>query len=361
MTLADLKREDFTETFEAQGGHVLMEYMINTYYTPYASMAQAKAGRVKEYMPNSVIKQLDAEGLNRKHDELKRDLALVNESIAASPARFEAVLAKKQLSAADIEEVLAISKELFERYLFVDPLYWDSAYQRGTPEDKQNTALVQQYKNVIRDQFNPFFFGETSYLVRVLNTLGAQTDIQRADLEYYTPAELVALCGGARVPASDIAARKQAYIIHKDDTGAVTFLFGAQALVIIEQFDTKPDALDVITGKTAHTTGQVVRAKVRIVERDYTDTTVMQATMAAMEQGEVLVTQTTDPEMMPALRKASAAVTDIGGMLSHTAITARELNIPCIVDTKVGTRVLKTGDLVEVDATQGVVRILERV
>lgn len=78
--------------------------------------------------------------------------------------------------------------------------------------------------------------------------------------------------------------------------------------------------------------------------------------MEEMQLGDILVTQTTDPEMMPALRKASAAVTDIGGMLSHTAIVARELNIPCIVDTGFASKILKTGDMVEVDADKGIVR-----
>ncbi|MCI0566183.1 hypothetical protein L0Y46_03215 [bacterium] len=64
---------------------------------------------------------------------------------------------------------------------------------------------------------------------------------------------------------------------------------------------------------------------------------------------------------MLACQKASAIVTDIGGMLSHAAIVSRELNIPCIVGTKNASKILKNGDLVEVDADKGMVRILERV
>jgi pyruvate,water dikinase len=63
---------------------------------------------------------------------------------------------------------------------------------------------------------------------------------------------------------------------------------------------------------------------------------------------------------MPALRKAAAVVTDVGGMLSHAVITARELDIPCIVDTKNGSKVLKDGDVVEVDAGKGIVTILNK-
>ena len=63
---------------------------------------------------------------------------------------------------------------------------------------------------------------------------------------------------------------------------------------------------------------------------------------------------------MAAMRKSSAFVTDEGGIISHAAIIARELKIPCIVGTKTATKILKDGDLVEVDADNGVIRILKK-
>ena len=74
-----------------------------------------------------------------------------------------------------------------------------------------------------------------------------------------------------------------------------------------------------------------------------------------------MVAETTDPECMPGLLKAAAIVTDVGGLLSHAAIVARELNVPCVIATGNASKVLKTGDMVEVDANTGVVRILKRV
>ena len=59
-------------------------------------------------------------------------------------------------------------------------------------------------------------------------------------------------------------------------------------------------------------------------------------------------------------RKASAIVTNEGGITSHAAILAREYNIPCIVGTKIATQILKDGDMVEVDANSGLVRILKK-
>ena len=56
------------------------------------------------------------------------------------------------------------------------------------------------------------------------------------------------------------------------------------------------------------------------------------------------------------MHKAAAFVTDAGGILSHAAITAREMKKPCIIATQVATKIFKDGDKVEVDATKGVVR-----
>jgi phosphohistidine swiveling domain-containing protein len=79
-----------------------------------------------------------------------------------------------------------------------------------------------------------------------------------------------------------------------------------------------------------------------------------------MEEGEILVAGMTRPEYVPLMKKAKAIITNEGGITSHAAIIAREMKKPCIIGTKVATRVLHDGDLVEVDADNGVVRILER-
>ncbi len=93
--------------------------------------------------------------------------------------------------------------------------------------------------------------------------------------------------------------------------------------------------------------------KVRIVPFDMVERT----TLAA---GEVLVCDMTTPQYVPLMQQAVAIVTDRGGILAHAAIVARELGKPCIVGTKTATTFLHDGDLVEVDANSGVVKILEK-
>ncbi len=79
-----------------------------------------------------------------------------------------------------------------------------------------------------------------------------------------------------------------------------------------------------------------------------------------LKRGDILVAATTGPEIMAACQRAGAIVTDEGGITSHAAIVSRELNIPCIIGTKIATKVLKDGQLVEVDAEKGVVKIIRK-
>lgn len=69
--------------------------------------------------------------------------------------------------------------------------------------------------------------------------------------------------------------------------------------------------------------------------------------------GDVLVSYATNPELVSAMRKASAIVTDMGGLTCHAAIVARELDKPCVIGTKHATRVFKDGERVKVDADNG--------
>jgi pyruvate,water dikinase len=80
---------------------------------------------------------------------------------------------------------------------------------------------------------------------------------------------------------------------------------------------------------------------------------------ADFEPGHVLVCTTTDPGWAPLLSLAAGVVLDMGSMLSHGAIVARELGVPCVANTTDGTRTIPDGALVEVDGTNGVVRVLE--
>ncbi|MFH1111647.1 MAG: PEP-utilizing enzyme [Patescibacteria group bacterium] len=80
--------------------------------------------------------------------------------------------------------------------------------------------------------------------------------------------------------------------------------------------------------------------------------------LTKVKRGDIMIAITTHPDFVPAMRRAKAIVTDEGGITCHAAIISRELKKPCIIGTKIATKVLKDGDLVEVDAINGIVRKL---
>ncbi|HTY15213.1 MAG TPA: phosphoenolpyruvate synthase [Methanoregulaceae archaeon] len=85
-----------------------------------------------------------------------------------------------------------------------------------------------------------------------------------------------------------------------------------------------------------------------VIVRDAKDT-------SEVKEGDIMVTKMTNPDMVPAMRKVAAIVTDEGGMTCHAAIVSRELGTPAVVGTKKATAVLKPGQLVTVDGEKGFV------
>lgn len=79
-----------------------------------------------------------------------------------------------------------------------------------------------------------------------------------------------------------------------------------------------------------------------------------------LEPDSILVCRTTDPGWAPLFFQSAAVVIDVGGPLSHGAIVARELGIPCVINTRTAMNTIRTGDTVHVDGSGGVVRIVSR-
>jgi len=93
----------------------------------------------------------------------------------------------------------------------------------------------------------------------------------------------------------------------------------------------------------------VVRGRIRVVD---------DPAQVELSEGEILVCETTNPSWVTLFLVAGAVVIDIGGALSHGAIAARELGVPCVINTRDGTRRLRTGDEVVVDGAAGTVEVL---
>ena len=80
-----------------------------------------------------------------------------------------------------------------------------------------------------------------------------------------------------------------------------------------------------------------------------------------INKNEVIVCGMTNPQIVPFLKNAVAIVTDEGGLTCHAAIISRELKKPCIIGTRIATKVLNDGDEIEVNANKGIVKIFKKI
>ncbi len=77
--------------------------------------------------------------------------------------------------------------------------------------------------------------------------------------------------------------------------------------------------------------------------------------ISQFEKGDILVTEMTTPDWVPAMKMASAVITNLGGKTCHAAIVSRELGVPCIVGTEKATSLLKDGEVITVDGQKGII------
>jgi phosphohistidine swiveling domain-containing protein len=82
--------------------------------------------------------------------------------------------------------------------------------------------------------------------------------------------------------------------------------------------------------------------------------------LSKIKKGDIIISPMTTPEYAPIFKKVKAIITDEGGVTCHAAVISREFEIPAVVGTKIATKVLKDGDLVEIDANDGIVKIIKR-
>ncbi len=190
------------------------------------------------------------------------------------------------------------------------------------------------------------------YMNMLLALVADSAEIDLELLKRYMPNEITAELL-QKFPAHEAVERtkKVAVYSYRENNGVV------QEVLMQEQFDALLEEYHKTLGKqndlhgTCASTGKV-SGVVRVCKT--------KQEIAEFQPGEILVAAMTRPEYVPAMRKSSAIITDEGGLTCHAAIVSRELSIPCIIATKHATKVLQSGDLVEVNASHGIIKIVRQ-
>jgi phosphohistidine swiveling domain-containing protein len=354
---------DYEFTYEGKGTTFLFEDIVRNFYMTCQSLGFYQNGTTTSYISKKTVQKMKQEGARRTQAETKRAIKSLLDLMKQVEREVIKYQTKKDFSEKDAKHMLELLGKICSEYYYFDFSFWDTAFEKAKKDKKaaENVKLVEGFKNVIRDKMNAAFFTPESYLGTLLRQVHEKTKVPISELDWYTHQEVIALFSGAKPSRADILSRQKASAYYVDSSLRLHLYSGEQAQEFIDSFSKKEisKSKSIIKGMVAHGKGKIVKGTVRVLYRDYADPRVLQKNMKEMGKGEILVSQTTDPTLMPAFHKASAVITDVGGMLSHAAITARELNLPCIVGTGSASKILKTGDYIEVDTTKGVIKILK--
>ena len=182
------------------------------------------------------------------------------------------------------------------------------------------------------------------HLHEFLKSIGNKHDISTTDMMQTLPSEVVSMKSDVtNLKASLKKRQKSATIVGSVDKGIVVY---DGEMIFPEGIDRRSKF--EVRGRVA--CGGKAVGSARVLDRA--------EEIYKVNHGDVIVAPMTSPDFIPAIRRCVAIVTNFGGITCHAAIVAREFNIPCIVGTDNATERLTDGDLVEVDADNGVVRVL---
>src|SRR3989338_898128 len=170
-------------------------------------------------------------------------------------------------------------------------------------------------------------------------------------LSFMFPWEVEGYIKTSKPNTTELESRRKFSIFTVSRKEGRRILQGSKARLLWKKLGSLEDYGNIAELKWQPAYAGLVRGRVKIVQ--------IPKDMAKMNKGDILISQATSPDLLPAMKKAGAIVTNTGGLICHAAITSRELKIPCIVGTAKATMVFKDGDMVEVDANRGIVRLVE--
>lgn len=212
-----------------------------------------------------------------------------------------------------------------------------------------DVGFVRQGASEVGSEFH---YKLLNFLNRTAETLG----LEYQEMMNLTPPEIIDSLDGGKISHAELKKFAQ----KRNNYNWIVYTFEGVIHVLDDQRDvewlhklmvpTADEHTDTLVGQIGNRGKKQGRVSIILANGDF----------HKFIEGNVLVTTMTTPDFVILMQKSVAIVTDIGGMLSHASIVSRELHKPCVIGTKFATQILHDGDMVEVDADNGVVRIIER-
>jgi phosphohistidine swiveling domain-containing protein/DNA-binding Xre family transcriptional regulator len=217
---------------------------------------------------------------------------------------------------------------------------------------KENPLLFFQVLTYWREHRKKTNLMGIQVLFELLSYLESCTGIKLENLKFATLDEVPGILRGLVDPAT-LAERCQRGAFITMEKGTYRLVAGRQAQSLRDELEEslkKSSDETILRGQTASQGYAKGKARLVLNQKDF----------LSFREGEILIAGMTRPEYLPVMKKAAAFVTNEGGITCHAAIVAREMGKPCIIGTRNATELIKTGDLIEVRANHGTVRILKK-
>lgn len=222
--------------------------------------------------------------------------------------------------------------------------------QKEKEQITKNVRKMQRIKYNFREQINKTIFGSHIF-TDLVKEASKRLKIKIEDIYNLSYNEIIEYLKGEKYERED----REEYVVGQFSKWNLIVGKEAKAFIeILENYHARKIS-NVLTGQIGNK-GRYI-GRVKIINLDLKLDHIRE--ISKMNKGDVLVSGSTGPEMILACRKAGAIVTEEGGITSHAAIVSRELGIPAVTGTKIATEVLHDGDLVEVDADHGIVKIIK--
>ncbi len=212
--------------------------------------------------------------------------------------------------------------------------------------------------SVLRFDMNTYILCLLNYIKIIVETLSKYYQIPSEDINAYEFEEILQLIKhGKKVNKKTLNERQKAYlrIFSKNN---IKTLIGKKALQEIKdllnsrkkEIEEKQSVKGIITFLPKDKKN--ISGKVFVLSSSYD----ADRQLKKFKDGDILVAVQTHPGLISIMKRALAIITDEGGMTSHAAIVSREFKIPCVVGTRLATKIFKTGDSVEIDFTKATVK-----
>ena len=318
------------------------------------------------------------EEIQEKCKNLGKDTTLYINSIYTPPEKTEIVKLREEL-AANKEEWLKEEKlqELTEKYSWLSCMDlqqepWDKEDMKNfvqelkltkeietislskvvedlqLNEEEEKLVFIINRLSFIKDQRDDYRREAVFYSRKLYNKIAQEFDVSFDNLIYMTKDEILDLIdNGKKVDSSILEKRRKGFLIIQDENKLDCFI-GEESVAKMKELGL-PEKQEY-SGEVKGICGAkgIVSGKAVIVEK--------LEDLHKVKQGDIMIAITTHPDFVPAMSRAGAIVTDEGGMTCHAAIVSREMGTPCIVGTKIATKTFKDGDILEVDADNGVIK-----